>query len=97
MKDIKKDDSIVLICAPKNSGNTIGIEAFCVKCDCSIWISDSTINSVKDQYQDVDLLVNKPKAFCIKCGMAHLKTVEHKEVIPLSKTQIEEITLARNK
>lgn len=95
MTKIKETDKIVLICAPKKSGNTVGIDAFCVKCDCDIWISDSTINSVKQQHPGIDLLVNKPDAYCIDCGKEHLRKIKNPEVIPLTEEQINEIKLAR--
>ena len=85
------EDEIIAICSNENSGNTIGIWAHCRKCDTDVWLSDSTIESIKTNYPDTDILENPPVLLCIGCGLEHIKDSKSQVITKPTEKQLAEI------
>jgi hypothetical protein len=87
----KEEDEIIAICSNVNSGNTIGIYVPCRKCGVDAWLSDSTIDSIKLNHPEINIVENPPVVLCIACGIAHMNNSKSSVIIPPSKKQLEEI------
>ena len=70
---------------------TKGIEAFCNKCDHKVWISDSTIASIKQQNPELNLEETTPGVLCVECGMKELEGMKEPKVIALTELQKKEL------
>lgn len=84
-------DEILAICSTENTGNTIGIDAHCINCDTKVWLSDSTIKSIKSSFPDVDLKVHPPTILCMLCGMKRIKDTKDVNIMPPTDEQVKEI------
>ena len=87
----KEKDDIICICTPAGRDNyTVGISVPCVgTCGRNVWLSDSTIATIKQKHPNVNLEENPPKPVCIECGLAAMKGKA--EFMELGDKQKEEI------
>ncbi len=82
------------ICSFRSHKNaTVGIEAFCTDCTSEIWLSDSTMQSLKDKFPENDFIKYPPKLFCIPCGMKLMET--DNEIKLMETTDIQKAELAK--
>ena len=86
----KKDD-LIIICSKKNDAQTIGVPATCRKCGTPIWISDTTIDSIKQNHPNINISENPPVALCIECGLKQMDSMEAPVITPLTDLQLEEL------
>ncbi len=85
-------DEIIAICNTANENLTIGISVPCRKCGTAAWLSDSTIESIKESHPGVDIVENPPIVLCLTCGIEHMNNSANDPVIiPPSKKQLEEL------
>ena len=56
-----------------------------------MWLSDTTISAIKERNPEIDLVKTPPKVLCIPCGLEELEKMESPEILPLTKTQTDEI------
>lgn len=88
----KTDDIIYLLCGLLDQVQPVteGIKAYCAICNQPVWLSDSTIQTMKlDPRYDANI---KPIVVCIMHGFEMLHS-EHEEVeiMPISDFQWEDI------
>lgn len=88
------ESNIIAICSPENFHATVGIEVVCLKCDIPVWLSDSTIESIKEGHPGVDLIKTPPVVLCIECGMEHIKNSGNTSFFAPTEKQINEIVNA---
>ncbi len=82
------------ICSFKSDRNaTVGIAAFCTDCTTEIWLSDTTMQSLKEKFPENDLVKYPPKLFCIPCGMKQMDT--DKEIKLMETTDIQKAELVK--
>jgi len=86
-------DDIVIVCSPTNHGLWNTIQANCRICNETIYLSDSSIESVKQQQPEVDLEKNPPILVCLSCGIHQLEK-EDVTIMPLTEGQIKELSNA---
>ena len=88
----KKYDEVIVICG--ESKVTIGINVICVDCGKPLWMSDSSMNSVKLNNPGVDLEKHPPTVLCIDCGNKKIEKEKdadiEKIVAPLTNEQLDE-------
>lgn len=84
-------NEILAICSTSNSGNTNGIDAACRDCDTQVWLSDSTMKSIRLSFPGVDLEKHPPIVLCLICGMKRMKDNNDITLIPPTEEQIKEI------
>ncbi len=87
-------DSIMAICTERSSKNppaTVGIWVPCMGCQKDVWLSDSTIKSMKEQHPNIDLVKNPPEPFCMTCGLKKIAEMEEPAFMKPGKAQTEEI------
>jgi hypothetical protein len=80
-------EEVAVICSPKSdriAPETVGIWAYCVKCSCEVWLSDTSTQAVKEVNPEAKIMPH-----CISCG-TELLNGEHK-IIPPSEGQLKEI------
>jgi hypothetical protein len=91
----KEIDEIIAICSLRNEGHTVGISVPCRGCGKTVWLSDSTINSIKANQPEVDLVKTPPVPLCIYCGIKRMEESESKSnetiLMPISDEQITEL------
>ena len=81
----KENDNVIIICGPVDRNATEGQKTKCAKCNDDIWMSNSSISSVKMHSE------SPPIILCIPCGMGKIKKEKNVEVMPISDEQWTEI------
>jgi hypothetical protein len=95
MKEKDKPEKMMAVCSRQNSGGTKGIRVPCTgTCGETVWLSDSTVNLVKQQYPDADLEKNPIQPMCIECAMPTLKANKDMEYAKPSDEQMDELKKA---
>lgn len=90
---MNKDD-VIIICSTQNTAHTKGIRAFCTKCNASVWLSDSSIKSVKSKDPNLDLEKDPPHLLCETCGLPVLMGAKDLEIMNMTLEQKTEIIKA---
>jgi len=75
------------ICADDNSDHIIGHWDKCFECKTKIFISQSTVNNIQENYDGIEL-----RCFCIQCGRREYKKTQH-DISPMTQEQLKEIEL----
>lgn len=72
-----KYDDIIVICG--ESKITLGIDVICIDCKKPLWMSDSSINSVKQNNPGMDLEKHPPTVLCMDCGTKRMEQNSNEE------------------
>jgi hypothetical protein len=89
----KEKDDIICICSIENTGHTIGVRVPCRGDDCknTVWLSDSTINTIKQQNPGINLSENPPSPVCMECGLKIMSKSKDFKMSPMSSEQAKEL------
>ena len=89
----EEKDEIIAICSTENTGNTRGMWVPCRgACRRTVWLSDSTINAMKESNPQINLEINPPIVLCIECGLPQLKKDGSAPIlVPPTAEQLEEL------
>jgi hypothetical protein len=84
------EDEIIVICSENNHNSTVGVQVYCRKCQTKIWLSDSTIKSIRLNHPQIDIEKTPPITLCIKCGTERID--DDTVFVPITDEQMAEIT-----
>ena len=84
-------DEIIAVCSTERYGHTVGKWVPCKGCNKNVWLSDSTLNSIRIQYPSLDMEKNPPAPTCIDCGLPTVLQMQDPKFINITPEQMEEI------
>jgi hypothetical protein len=92
----EEKDDIVCICSSDNTVHTIGVRVPCRGDNCknTVWLSDSTIKTIKQQHPGIDLEKNPPSPVCLDCGLKIMRNSKDFKMAPMSVQQAAELIKA---
>jgi hypothetical protein len=92
----KEKDTIICICSTDNTVHTVGVRVPCRGDECknTVWLSDSTINTIKQGHPGINLEENPPSPVCIECGIKIMEKSKDFSISPMSKEQAYELSKA---
>lgn len=89
----QKPNKAVAVCmrtAPGKRQFNTGMEVPCTKCTHLVWLSDSTIGSMKENHPHID--PNKDlQVMCMECAMEEMRKMEDPSFVPPTQTQLNEL------
>ncbi len=92
---MEKNEEILCICSTESTGLVEGIWVTCRICEADIWLSDSTIASIKKSLPHVNLIEHPPTPVCITCGLKRMnEKKEEIKIMPPTNEQLVEIKKA---
>lgn len=86
-----EEEIISIICTYNNVAHTTGSWTHCCNCNRRVWISHSVINSAKDEYDKLLIII------CFKCAVVDIIKEKDLKVMKPTVEQLNEITIAINK
>lgn len=85
-------DDILIVCSDEN--NLLNhLDVQCRDCQKDVTLSDSTIQSIKLQHPDIDLVACPPTLVCLECFFKSYYDPD--KIQPLSQTQADDILSLR--
>lgn len=93
---MSEEKDIICICSTENTEYTIGVRIPCRGDGCkhTVWLSDSTINTIKQKNPGIDLIKNPPSPVCMDCGLKIMRNAKDFTMMPMSEEQAMELTKA---
>lgn len=89
---MKDDGEIIIICMRLSKdhpvGYTLGIQAACRNCQADVWLSDTSMQALREQLPEIDFNNKIPVVKCIECSVKIKKDLNF---LPPAKVQISEM------
>lgn len=87
------NNQTVIVCSEINYIKALCIEITCGKCSKKIHLLDSSIQTIKENNPELNLVENPPICICLECYLKNpeLTNIETSKILPISKIQIKEL------
>lgn len=74
----KKESTPIVFCSQLKDARTKGHAEKCKDCNDDIWLSDTSIPALKENFPNADLEKNPPELVCLKCGIERMNQANEK-------------------
>lgn len=93
MEKKKEIDSVMTICSSRTDEHppvTVGIWVPCTGCKADVWLSDTSVSSIKQQHPHI-VDANGILPYCFTCGFAEIEKMKDPQFLQPTSEQVDEI------